>query len=464
MSLSRKNSFEYINQSPMDAFMEEFGTPAGTLREDGTAVMTTLGSPLISDDLGDLMDTGLNSPRMDSIMNMTEEEFVNSCDQQVPEDFEVGKVFYEAPANGADSLENIETDASEVEEESEEESDEVEEESEEESDEEEEESTDVNQITVDKLEALVEEYKQKDVSNKRKLDELQERIDEMDGEIDQHMEDKDELQAKIDKFESRDPDATDSESEDDNSGEKIRRCHHCKAAEANVTEPFNQVHFHHVDELGNQHDIEYYCPDCKPESYLRSRALEFANEVHADCHGDFGSVISRLPAVVIPGCKKITFAQLKHAPVRPAKRRRVSPHARNVFDFSKPVDSDRPKEVPCPWGCGFVFCPDNSNNWDLRKLKQHIADPKNGCISPEQKMVVPTTVSNVPYYKRGIECPSGTPGIEALIKHGFKKLKTNTDIDWVGDFLKHRCGVCDFRHYNKSRTEEHRRRNHSCSC
>ena len=206
MSLSRNNSFEYINQSPMDAFLEDFGTPAGTLREDGTAVMTTPGSPLISDDLGDLMDTGLDSPRMDSIMNMTEEEFVNSCDQQVPEDFEVGKVFDEPPANGADSLEGIETDVSEVEEESEEESEE----------EEEEESTDVNQITAEKLEALVEEYKQKDASNKRKLDELQERIDEMDGEIDQHMEDKDELQAKIDKFESRDPDATDSESEDDN--------------------------------------------------------------------------------------------------------------------------------------------------------------------------------------------------------------------------------------------------------
>ena len=450
--LSRNNSFE--NLSEIDNTDKIDTSPAESMPcVTGVHLPEIDISDLPEFNIGDLMDTGLDSPRMGSIMNMTEEEFVNSCDQQVPEDFEVGKLFDEAPANGADSLEGIVTDVSEVEEESEEESEE-----------EEEESTDVNQITVEKLEALVEEYKQKDASNKRKLDELQERIDEMDGEIDQHLEDKDELQAKIDKFESRDPDATDSESEDDNSGEKIRRCHHCKAAEANVTQPFNQVHFHHVDELGNQHDIEYYCPDCKPESFLRSRALEYANEVHADCHGDFGSVISRLPAVVIPGCKKITFAQLKHAPVRPVKRRRVSPHARNVFDFSKPVDSDRPKEVPCPWGCGFVFRPDNSNNWDLRKLKQHIADPKNGCISPEQKMCTPTTVSNVPYYKRGIECPAGTPGIEALIKHGFKKLKTNPDIDWVGDFLKHRCGVCDFRHYNKSRTEEHRRRNHSCSC
>ena len=446
---NRNNSFEHINQSPMDTFLEEFGgeTPTSTTPL-GTPTMTQ-GSPLISDDLGDLMDTGLDSPRMDAVFNMTEEEFVNSCDQQVPDDFDPTTVF-EGAANGADSLEGIATD---------EESDDEEEAD----DEEEEESTDVDQITVEKLEALVEEYKQKDANNKRKLGEMQERIDDMEGEIDQHLEDKDELQAKIDKFESRDPDATDSEGEGDNSTETVRRCHECKAAEANVCEPFNQVHFHHVDEAGKQHDIEYYCPDCKPVSYLRSRALAFANEVHADCHGDFGATISRLPAVVIPGSRKITFHQLKSAPERPAKRRRVSPQAKNIFPLMDPTEPNRPTQVPCPWGCGHVFYPDKGN-WDLRKLKHHIADPQNGCLSPEEKMRTPTTVSNVPYYKRGIECPVGTSGIDALIMHGFKKLKTNPSVDWVGDFLKHQCGVCDFRHYNKSRTEEHRRRNHSTSC
>ena len=52
----------------------------------------------------------------------------------------------------------------------------------------EDESMHVDEITVQKLEALVEEYKQKDATNKHKLEEMQDRIDEMEGEIDQHME------------------------------------------------------------------------------------------------------------------------------------------------------------------------------------------------------------------------------------------------------------------------------------
>ena len=435
--LSRNNSFEissvFENADQIDS---EIGS-------------TTDNMDLPEIDIGDLFDKGLNSPRqLSTVMNMDEQEFLNSCDNPVPDDFDAS--IFSDKSDKEPEAEESEAEESEEEESEEEESEEEESEEEESEDE----STHVDAITVQKLEALVEEYKQKDATNKRKLEEMQERIDEMEGEIDQHMEDKQELQSKLDEGE-----ATDDEGD---TGVSARRCHECKAAETNCVGHFNQVHFYYKDEICAQHEIEYYCKDCKSESFLRARALEYANEVHADCHGEFSTEFSRKKAVIIVGDKVITFGELKN---RPMKRRRVSPKSSNIVPLltGSKEELDLKRTVKCPWGCGFeVRLPKAGDYDDLRPLKYHIANPQNDCIHPRMKTNLPTRVATNPYPSNpNKHCPVATPGIDALIMHGFKKLKTNPSFDWVNDFMKWQCQICDFKHYHKGRYQEHMK-THGC--
>ena len=433
--LSRNNSFEKL--SDIDKNTDKIDTsPAESMPcVTGVDLPEVDISDLPEFDIGDLFDEGLDSPRqLSTVMNMDEQEFLNSCDNPVPDDFDA-HIFSDKESESEES----EAEESEAEESEAEES--------------EEESTHVDEITVQKLEALVEEYKQKDTTNKRKLEEMQDRIDEMEGEIDQHMEDNQELQSKLDEDA-----ATDDEGD---TGVSARRCHECKAAETNCLGSFNQVHFYYKDEICAQHDIEYYCKDCKPESFLRARALEYANEVHADCHGEFPSEISRKNAVIIVGDKSITFGELKN---RPMKRRRVSPKSSNIVPLltGSTKESDLKRTVKCPWGCG-VSTPLHKarDSWDTRKLRYHIATCQT-CVHPRMKINVPTKVAfNASPNNPDKHCPAGTAGIDALIKCGFKKLKTNPSIDWVNDFLKWQCQICEFKHYHKGRYQEHMK-THGC--
>ena len=428
---SRNNSFEYNNQSPMDTFLAEFGEETPTMQAPGTppSSFTLCTSDL--DDLGDLTDGGLESPRqLATVLNMSEEEFVNSCNTQPPMDFNAS-IFSEDEASGEES---------EVEE------------SEEESDVESEvESTDVDEITVEKLEELVEEYKQKDATNKRKLSEMEERIDDMQAEIEQHMDDKDELHSRL-----NDGEATDDEAD---TGVSATRCRECKVASTNSMGKFSELHFYYKDNVCAQHDVEYYCTDCKSESTMRARAVQFMNEDHVDCYGDLSLEFSQKNAIVIPGEKTITFGELKD---RPMKRRRVSPKSSNIVPLLVGGEPETKRDtVKCPWGCGFEFRPHGGKFYDPRPLKLHIANPQNGCVHPRMKANTPTKVANNPYSTK--HCPVATPGVEALIMHGFKSLKKDRNANWTDSFLKWQCQTCDFKHYHKGRYQEHQK-THVAKC
>ena len=390
--------------------MEAPGTPPSSF---------TLCTPHL-DDLGDLTDGGLESPRqLATVLNMSEEEFLNSCNTQPPVDFDAN-IFSEDEASGEES---------EVEE------------SEEES---EEESTHVDEITVEKLEALVEEYKQKDATNKRKLSEMEDRIDDMQTEIEQHMDDKDDLHSRL-----NDGEATDDEGD---TGVSATRCRECKVASTNSMGKFSELHFYYKDNVCAQHDVEYYCTDCKSESTMRARAVEFMNEDHVDCYGDLSPEFSQKTAIVIPGMKAITFGELKN---RPMKRRRVSPKSSNIVPLLVGGEPEPKRDaVKCPWGCGFEVRLHKCGKYeDLRPLKFHIANPQNGCVHPRMKANTPTKVANDPYPTK--HCPVATPGVEALIMHGFKSLKKDRNANWAGSFLKWQCQTCDFKHYHKARYDEH---------
>jgi len=414
---SRNNPFECITPfSGLSTDPETVETPPmqtpGTPPSSFTLCMSDL------DDLGDLTDGGLDSPRqMASVLNMSEEEFLNSCNTQPPVDFDAN-IFSEDEASGEES----EVEESEVEEESEEE------------------STHVDEITVEKLEALVEEYKQKDATNKRKLSEMEDRIDDMQAEIDQHMEDKE------------NDEATDDEAD---TGVSATRCRECKVAATNSMGKFSELHFYYKDNVCAQHDVEYYCTDCKSESTMRARAVQFMNDDHVDCYGDLSPEFSQKNAIVIPGEKTITFGELKD---RPMKRRRVSPKSTNLVPLlvgGEPSEPGlAPKMAKCPWGCGFeVRLHRASKYYELRNFKHHIADPKNGCVHPRMKATTPIKVPiDLTPTK---QCVVGTPGIQALMVIGFKGLQEDRNANWADKFLKHKCHLCDFKHYHKARYEEH---------
>lgn len=412
---SRNNSFEYNNQSPMDTFLAEFGGETPTMQAPGTppSSFTLCTSDL--DDLGDLTDGGLESPRqMATVFNMSEEEFVNSCNTQPPMDFNAS-IFSEDEASGEES----EVEESEAESE--------------------EESTHVDEITVQKLEALVEEYKQKDATNKRKLSEMEDRIEDMQAEIDQHMDDKE------------NDEATDDEGD---TGVSATRCRECKVAATNSMGKFSELHFYYRDDVCAQHEIEYYCTECKSESTMRARAVEFMKADHEDPYGDLSPEFSQKTAIFIPGMKAITFGELKD---RPMKRRRVSPKSTNLVPLLVGGEPELKRDtVKCPWGCGFEFRPHRGKHYEIRPFKSHLANPQNGCVHPRMKANTPTKVANNPYPSK--HCPAGTPGVQALIMHGFKKLENNPSFDWVNDFLKWQCSVCDFKHHHKARYDEHMRK------
>lgn len=96
------------------------------------------------------------------------------------------------------------------------------------------------------------------------------------------------------------------------------------------------------------------------------------------------------------------------------------------------------EHIPCPWGCGHVFKPHGGKHFDIRPLKLHLTQ-----CCPE----TPTTVEITPYAKKGNTIPVGTNHVEALIACGFKKLKKDPTMDWRADFLRHKCQLCNFRHY-----------------
>jgi hypothetical protein len=90
--------------------------------------------------------------------------------------------------------------------------------------------------------------------------------------------------------------------------------------------------------------------------------------------------------------------------------------------------------ISCPFGCGWSYHP--SKYHEKRPLKEHLANPRNGCTPAEDKLLT-----------------SG--GLEKLIKCGFKKLKTDPKADWVDDFLKYRCNGCEYKTYKRQRLNKH---------
>ncbi len=113
----------------------------------------------------------------------------------------------------------------------------------------------------------------------------------------------------------------------------------------------------------------------------------------------------------------------KKTPAKPRKARTLKPGR---------------QDIPCPWGCGHVFKPHGGKHFDIRPLKLHLTE-----CCPE----TPTTVEITPYAKKGNTIPVGTNHVEALIACGFKKLKKDPTMDWRADFLRHKCQLCNFRHY-----------------
>ena len=109
---------------------------------------------------------------------------------------------------------------------------------------------------------------------------------------------------------------------------------------------------------------------------------------------------------------------------------------------AKTVKIER-KSIPCPWGCGYTFKPHGGKHFDIRPLKLHLTK-----CCPE----TPTTIEITPYAKKGNTIPVGTKHVEALIACGFKKLKNDPTMDWRADFLRHKCQLCNFRHYNSRYT------------
>mgnify|MGYP001193711247 CR=1 FL=1 len=117
---------------------------------------------------------------------------------------------------------------------------------------------------------------------------------------------------------------------------------------------------------------------------------------------------------------------------------------------AKTVKIER-KSIPCPWGCGYTFKPHGGKHFDIRPLKLHLTE-----CCPE----TPTTIEITPYAKKGNTIPVGTNHVEALIACGFKKLKNDPTLDWRADFLRHKCQLCNFRHYNPRRLNKGQ---HTCT-
>jgi len=207
---------------------------------------------------------------------------------------------------------------------------------------------------------------------------------------------------------------------------------------------FNTIHFYCEDQYGTDPTMvtERYCQDCWNFNDARYRALEHFKAVNDEFY--VKSEYSRV-AMTIPSEKKeLTYGDLDNIPTQ--KRRKVQ----------LPVEKPGHNAVSCPFGCGWIK-PASSGPYDNRPLKEHLANPKNMCISPDEKMVTRSTVAYNPVPK--INCPIGTNGIETLIVCGFKQLKKAPNSDWVGDFLTYRCKAmhCGFKSYKRQRVEKHQR-------
>lgn len=332
----------------------------------------------------------LDSPKLNALLNTPEEQYVEECNEQPPEEFELDDGF----RMDEDTIKAL-------------------------------------QDTIARLEA--EKKESCEIINKMKR-----KASEMEDENRMLLTAHDNLQETVTNLEE-----IVEEMETPVSTER-KGCTKCHALQTPILgeKEFNTIHFYCTDQYGADPTMvtERYCQDCWNFNDARYRVLEHFKAVNDEFYTK--SEYSRL-AMTIPSEKKeFTYGDLDN--IRTQKRRKVQ----------LPVEKPGHNAVSCPFGCGWTK-PASSGPYDNRPLKEHLANPKNMCISPDEKMVTRSTVAYNPVPK--INCPAGTSGIETLIACGFKQLKKAPNSDWVGDFLTYKCKSlhCGFKSYKRQRVEKH---------